>query len=218
MTQRNFKEMIKADQANVDSQLNVRDEYQSWPVHEIRELAESQALPYGVCLLSLTGDLNVGTIIRTSHLFGAERVMILGRRKYDRRSTVGAEFYTPVEKLGGLRDDDTLDPTVFTEAMNAHGYVPVFIEQGGMQIREVDWQELVQRLWEQGKKMCFVFGNEGRGIDANILATRLQWSYSMVASVPQYGVMRSLNVAATASIVLYDAVTIADAFLANPVE
>lgn len=218
MTQRNFKEMIKADQDSVDSQLNVRDEFKSWAVDEIREYSQNNALPFGVCLLSLTGDLNVGTIIRTSHLFGAERVMILGRRKYDRRSTVGAEFYTPVVKLGGLRDDDTLDPSVFIHAMNEHNYVPIFIEQGGTQVRHVDWQTLNQHLEVHNKKMCFVFGNEGRGIDSNILATRLKWDDSMIASVPQYGVMRSLNVAATASIVLYDAVTIADAFLAQAVD
>lgn len=209
----NFKTVIAQDQAAADNGLNVHDKYKTWSVEEIQHEAHENALPYGVCLMSVAGDLNVGTMVRTSHNFGAERVIVFGRRKYDRRSAVGAEYYTPVEKVAGLNEDLSMDPDAFIRAMDEYNYVPIFVETSGHDIRTVDWNIYTEKVWNNvGKKPCFIFGNEGRGIDKNILATRLHWENSFCISVPQLGVMRSFNVAACASIVLYDVVFIADAF------
>lgn len=209
----NFKQIIAEDQAEADNGLNVHDQYKTWDVEDIKAEAQAKALPYGVCLMSVTGDLNVGTMVRTAHNFGAERVIVFGRRKYDRRSAVGAEYYTPVVKYGGLNDDLSMDPTAFIEAMDAYDYIPVFVETGGHEVRHVDWSIYNEHIWtKHGKKPCFVFGNESRGIDNNILATRVRWEDSYCISVPQLGVMRSFNVAACASIVLYDVVFMSDGF------
>lgn len=199
-----FKRIIQEDQDRADNGLNVADRFKTWNVEDIQQYYRETSLPFAVCLISVAGDLNVGTMIRNSHNFSAEQVLILGRRKYDRRSSVGAEHYTPVKKLGGLNDDLSMDPDVFIQAMKKYNYTPVFVETGGFDIRDIDWNDFTNKELEQNRKICFVFGNEGRGIDESILNCQDYFPGSMKLSVPQLGVMRSFNVAATCSIVLYE--------------
>src|SRR5579859_6980212 len=100
----NFPQIIRQQSA---AAFNVRDDLQDRPLVELQALAASDRLPFDVCLLNITGDLNTGNIVRTAHLMGAGRVLLFGRNKMDGRSTVGAENYIEVRRLGGLQADLT---------------------------------------------------------------------------------------------------------------
>ena len=62
---------------------NVHDSYKDLSVEDLKLVSNVSRLPYSVCLMNLEYDLNIGNCIRSAHIFGAERVFIFGRRRYD---------------------------------------------------------------------------------------------------------------------------------------
>jgi tRNA G18 (ribose-2'-O)-methylase SpoU len=189
----NYREEI-AKQNDFLNTHNVRDDYKHLTVPERQAICASESLPFSVCIINLLGDLNTGIIIRTACLMGAQEVITIGRNQHDARSEVGATNYIKVSKLGGIDSELNLDPNVFINAMIERNLTPVFAETGGNDIRTINWNTI--------KNPCFVFGNESKGIPDNILATQSMFKDSVIATIKQRGVMRSLNVSSSAAIIL----------------
>lgn len=189
---------------NVENGFNVRDEFKYLHADDIKEINHRHALPYAVCALNLEGDLNVGMMARTSNLLGAENFIIYGRRKFDRRSLVGAQNYLQITRIEGIDTDEAGNYIssenktygTFDKLMENYHYTPIFVEQGGIPITEIDWKSIANL-----NTPCFVFGNESTGIPQEMMKNKL------VVSVPQLGVLRSFNVSATAAIVLWNYVS-----------
>ena len=198
----NYKDEIKKDMR--ESGFNVHKRYDTLTVPELKEICERQQNPFAVCALSVTGDLNVGSMIRTASLYGAEKFFIFGRRKYDRRGVVGANNYIEVEAIEGLRKTDAgeldgFDSRWFWSNMFASPYTPVFVEQGGEILGQFNWKDQIV------DRPCLVFGNENRGIPENILNNKDMYDHnSFRVSIPQRGVIRSHNVSVASGIVMHD--------------
>lgn len=189
----NYAEKI-AEAVRGENFWNVHDRYKGLSVDELKKVQTEQSLPFAVCVLNLTGDLNTGMIVRTACTMGAQHVILYGRRKYDKRSTVGAQNYIPIDRIAGLTTDgETFAATPFRKMMTTLGYVPVFVEQGGTPVETIDWDNFVPA----GGTPCLVFGNESHGIPPAMMEGEL------VVSISQRGVLRSLNVSAAASIVIH---------------
>lgn len=211
----NFADEIRKDAEAMLDKHNVLPQFKALSVEERQAITEADRLPYDVCLLNLTGDLNVGTIIRSAHLLGASRVWVVGRRKVDQRSTVGAENYIDMVKVGGLREDDlTIDEDVFLDVINSNPrYMPVFCETGGEMLGAFNWRSALtpaMRALDSSDDMyrpLLIFGNENRGIGDNILGLRDQLQRSMTVAIPMRGVMRSFNVSTAAGIMMWDLVS-----------
>ena len=178
---------------------NVQDCYKHLSFDDIRAANMEDRLPFAVCTINLNGNLNIGMIIRTASLMGAERVIVFGKRKYDRRSCVGSHNYLPVDRVLGFEDErvddfDPLDisPSLLYSTLDELGYVPIFVEQGGTNIKDFDVLKL-------DKKPCLVLGCESTGIPKQLLVDAKH-----VVSIPQRGVMRSLNVSSAASIAMWE--------------
>ena len=182
------------------SELNVHDHLKGKDVVELRGLCDQDRLPFAVCILNITGELNVGTIIRNALLTGAEKVVIMGRRKYDKRGTVGSQNYIDVERINALNEDGlTIDTEIFWAWLRkGKGYKPFFVEQGGTPLNKIDWYNWVMSV--QPLRPCLVFGNENRGVQDDLLYDRR----GRIVSIPQRGVIRSYNVASASGIVMYD--------------
>jgi len=167
---------------------NVRDEYKNKTQEELGEIVKSKALPFAVALGNVTGDLNLGMAIRSSAIFAAEKVFIFGRRKYDRRTTVGGHKYIPEVEAHHL-DIDPFDWDTALQIIRVNNYTPIIIEQYG--------KDLPQYIsdWHYGKP-CLVFGPEDIGIPKSICDRELCYK------IPQYGILRSLNVASAAAIAI----------------
>jgi tRNA G18 (ribose-2'-O)-methylase SpoU len=182
---------------NSASNLNVHDHLKDKTVDDLKALHEQDRLNYAICALNVTGDLNVSMMMRTASLLGVKDFYIFGRRIYDKRGTVGAQNYMNVHRIAGLKEDGvTIDAEKFAEFITSTGYYPVFIEQGGTDITEasIGGQWLVPPV--------FIFGNEGMGIPQEVIdATPTPRE---IISIPQRGVLRSFNVAAAASIVMWE--------------
>lgn len=179
---------------------NVLDEYKHLSIEERIQISKSDRLPYDVCLLNLTGELNVGTIIRSAYLLGAEKIWCVGRRKFDKRSTVGVEHYINIERVSGLVNDEILeiDVDIFKNIVYSKDYIPVCCETRGVALGSFNWNNIIGK-----KRPLLIFGNEGKGIQNNIL-NEVEKLNGIKVSIPQRGVMRSFNVSSAASIILYD--------------
>lgn len=196
---------------------NVHDHLKDLTVEELQALTAKDRLPFAVTVINLDGSLNVGIIIRTACLLGAERVFVFGRRKYDVRSCVGSHNYIPIERVNGFvenrlvnPEEGEINPTEFIDAvMTKHDYYPIFVETGG--------QDLTEFLDECAKlggpvlhydgiyKPCLVFGSESKGIPESLIkACGYDDVLPPIVSIPQLGVIRSFNVSAAASIVMWE--------------
>ena len=204
-----YQALANDDISESISNLNVHDHLKGCSVEEMRVMCDADRLPFGVCVLNITGELNVGTIVRSALLTGARKVGIIGRRKYDKRGTVGSYNYVDVERVDGLNDDGlTINPNVFWNWMKENHFHPVFVEQGGITLNEVDWEKIDGDCDHYyASHPCLVFGNENRGVQDDIL----HWSDdSVIVSLNQRGVIRSFNVASAAAIVMYSLSTYMD--------
>lgn len=170
---------------------NVHDDLKSLDLEGLINYQRESSLPYAVCCLNLTGDLNLGVILRTACIFGASKAIIFGKRRYDRRSTVGAQNYLDLHRYDGLDENEMYCPVKFAAVMEEHNLAPIFVEQGGEDLMDHN-STLIDDLMP-----CYVFGNEGDGIPESLIGD------SPKLSIDQVGVLRSLNVAAAASIVIH---------------
>lgn len=196
----NYRGTIQND---VNNSFNVQNEFKDMTFDNIRAIQNSRSKPFSVMALSVTGDLNIGCMIRTAVTFGAQSFYLVGRRVYDKRSCVGSQNYVDLHRIGCLQDDGlTIDPEVFQKILTDHNLFPIYIEQDDKSRRLVDigWPWTLAEIEETGKHPCFIFGSEGTGIPKNIIRN----NPGITVEITMIGVMRSLNVANASSIVLYD--------------
>tara|TARA_R110000744_G_scaffold127680_1_gene234578 strand:+ start:1868 stop:2386 length:519 start_codon:yes stop_codon:yes gene_type:complete len=131
------------------------------------------------------GDFNISTLIRNANAFNAEKVFYLGKRRFDRRGTVGTHHYVDLVFLdGGVSELVTLKNqytivAVDNNVSNTH------------KLDKFDWQSLE-------KPPLMVFGEEGVGVTEETLKIA---DYSI--EITQYGSVRSLNVGTSSGILMY---------------
>lgn len=169
---------------------NVHTPFQGLSVDKLQKLSQRTALPTALMLYNLNGDMNVGMSMRTAVILGCSDVYIVGKKKYDRRSEVGAKNYINVHRF------QSIEPSFFAE----NKLVPIFIEQGGAALEEFSFKPYLPGRLEEGYKLVFVMGSESFGLPQSLLKEL----NAPILSISQYGIMRSLNVSIAASIVLYE--------------
>jgi tRNA G18 (ribose-2'-O)-methylase SpoU len=197
----NYKELV-AENMEEAAFWNVHDALKNRTLDELRDIQRGHTLPFAVCALSVTGELNVGMMARTACIFGAQEFIIFGRRKYDKRSTVGAQNYMTVTRIDGFDEGVHFCPTKFYDAMHLHRLTPIFVEQGGDTldtiVQTTGWKRYHAMYVQPGTAPCLVFGNEGDGIPEDLMLP----GYARI-SIDQRGVLRSLNVSAAAAILIH---------------
>ena len=163
--------------------LAVRDEYKGMAPEAIKKALDEKRHPFGVLCANVVYDFNLGSIIRTANAFLAGEVVIYGRRKADLRGAMGSYVY---ENLVHVPDAEALD-TFVTE----RGYTTVCFEEtaAAVPLAELKWPA----------KPLMIFGQEGPGVPAELLERAAHTAY-----IPQYGSIRSLNVAVAAGIAMHD--------------
>lgn len=184
---------------------NVNDIFQDLPLTDIRKINDSLKKDYSVAVLNLRGDLNVGMTMRTAAIYSAQKFFIFGRKKYDARSCVGAKNYIDVKHVSDAGKQNKISLEKFKETMIENNLIPYFIEQGGVPITNFSWSSEYDIIPED-KQICLVFGNEGDGIQDDILDLRHYFG-TEILSIPQSGIMRSLNVSVAAGIAIWDLVS-----------
>jgi tRNA G18 (ribose-2'-O)-methylase SpoU len=166
---------------------NVHTPFQALPTERCSKIAQALALPVGLLLLNLDGNMNIGMSIRTAAVLGCSDVWVVGKRAYDRRSEVGARNYIRLHRLSEIPD-----PRAFFEEQ---GIQPILVEQGGQALEDYTFDTKCD------KRIVFIMGSESHGIPEDWL--RALHDVPRL-SISQYGLVRSLNVSTAASIILYE--------------
>lgn len=170
---------------------NVHGPFQSMSTEKVRGIASALALPVALMLFNVNGDLNIGMAIRTAAILGCSDVYVVGRRKYDRRSEVGAKNYITISRR----------PSVDCEFFKENRLLPILIEQGGASLETFSFKNLLPSSLPAGYKVVFIVGSEADGLPEDFMQSLAPCPK---ISISQYGVMRSFNVSIAASIVLYE--------------
>jgi tRNA (guanosine-2'-O-)-methyltransferase len=177
-----------------ERELNVRDELKHLSHEEHLLMHDESRLPYAVACINLTGDLNVGSIIRSAAMLGCETVYIYGRKKFDKRGVVGAHNYQRVEYISIDLPDEVgdfppdINYEILLQVLEGQGYTPFGLETGGARIDQMAFTQI--------QSPCIIVGNENMGLP-NYLRNKIP-----LVSIPQTGVMRSLNVGVAAAIAM----------------
>lgn len=208
--------------------LNIAEKYRDMSNAEILDAIKPRMLPFAVMAVNITMCLNISNMIRTANLCGASKFILFGRRKYDARGCVGAQNYTPIEKVPAMPDtsiinfeeitttetDDMLDSQIFIDYIKSNNYLPVFMEQDrySQLATSANIRDLIIRARALARTPLLIFGNEGFGIPRNILDTRTNEDIDLTYTLElkQRGCIRSFNVANCCSIMCYKMMEVFD--------
>jgi len=192
----------------MDSPINVRTEYQNLPTDKLKKIQENISTNVSVMLFNVRTSGNVGMIIRQACVMGCKEVILCGRKQYDKRFTVGGHNYIDIKYWDTPLKVTihTVSPGIYNEYLeynpsefikNCKGYTPIFLEQGGKNIRQVCWKLIENPL--------VVLGNESIGIPTDFIKlVKKEIPETLIISIPQNSVMRSMNVALAGSIALWE--------------
>lgn len=169
---------------------NVHDWLQTLSVPEIKDYCKNSIIPASVGMSHITGDFNLGTVIRNANFFGYKEVFYVGGSKhYDARSTVGTHHYTPVTFL---KTEEEFIANIKEK------YTLVCVENN---IPKFNWKTVSlfdKDVWNDTlNPPLFLFGEEQRGISEYLLK-----ECGYILTIPAFGSVRSLNVGSTSAIIM----------------
>ena len=157
------------------------------------EFKLKKKLPVTVVLDNIRSQHNIGSAFRSCDAFLVEKLILCGICAVPptaeiHKSALGAEFSMEwkyfekaMEAVHGLKDE---------------GYVIVSVEQ-------TEHATLLQDFHpEEGVKYAFIFGNEVRGVQQDVVNMS-----DICLEIPQYGTKHSLNVSVSIGVVLWDVVS-----------
>ena len=174
------KEMLSA---HFGTDNNVIDKYKGKTVQEIRLDLDGKRSNFVLCFENINSDFNLATCIRNVNAFSGESIYVVGRKKWDRRGTVGTHHY---ENLNFKSDFSWI------KEYKEKGYKIVAAE-----IREdLNPVSLFDFKWPEN--VVVLFGEECRGLSEEALSL-----VDSVVYIPQTGSVRSLNVGVAAGIFLF---------------
>ena len=203
---------------------NIIKHYNNNTDDEIKQIVYDNSFNYINLALNIHSNLNMGNMMRSSHLCGARKLIIFGRRKYDKRSCVGVSHYMTFERINGIHDskinnslndfdytenlsdyDYILDENIFYNFIIDNKYLPIFVEQDDKSIIANDSN--INLIIQESKKTnlipIFIYGNEHIGIPKNILNLRSKFDNSYTLELKQMGALQSYNVSNCLSILSY---------------
>lgn len=164
---------------------NVIDYYKGWETESIAaDLDQKRTMMVNVCM-NLTSDFNKASVIRANNAFRGRCVYLVGRKKYDRRGTVGTHHYEHV--------NHETDIAVLINTLHDEGYTVYAVDN----TPEFHPVSMYQVSFPQ--KSAFVYGEEQAGLSADVVGMCDTSIY-----IPQYGSVRSLNVSQAASVAMYE--------------
>jgi tRNA G18 (ribose-2'-O)-methylase SpoU len=161
---------------------NVADRYRYWSVSAIVADLDSRRHPFAVAIENWRHDLNIGTIVRTANAFLAREVVIVGRRRWNRRGAMVTDRYLHIRHVADAAE-------LATYAAGA-GYIVVAVDNlpGAVPLETVSLPSAALLL----------FGQEGSGLTDEARAVS-----STVCSIAQYGSTRSINAGVAAGIAMH---------------
>jgi tRNA G18 (ribose-2'-O)-methylase SpoU len=163
-------------------QRNVSDRYRYWSVEAIVADLDTRRHEFAVAIENWQHDANIGTVVRTANAFLAREVLIIGRKRWNRRGAMVTDRYQHLRHLpalADLADWATENGCTVIAIDNTPGAIPIETAQ-------------------LPRNALFLFGQEGPGLTSQaheIAATTL--------SITQFGSTRSINAGVAAGIAMH---------------
>jgi tRNA G18 (ribose-2'-O)-methylase SpoU len=161
---------------------NVVDRYRYWRREAIVADLDSRRHAFHVAIENWEHDFNIGSVVRTANAFLAERVHIVGKRRWNRRGAMVTDRYqhidhhADVSSLVSWASEEGL-PLVAVD--NLPGSVPI-------------------ETYEMPRGVVLVFGQEGPGVSEAARTASIA-----TVSIAQFGSTRSINAGAAAAIAMH---------------
>lgn len=171
----------------IQNNWNVCDKYrnQDWTVDLVKKDLEAKCFPYAVLMENFVGDFTIGSVLRSCNALGGSEMYYYGRKKYDKRASVGTYHYTSMKNISNFEDLLALkEKYVFVALENS--------VQKATPIYDYEWDS----------NSLIVIGEEGKGISDETLKICDKFIF-----IPQYGSVRSMNAAVAGSIAMNDYVS-----------
>jgi len=177
------------DGAQYDPQLlatgdrrNVADRYRYWTVEAIVAELDTRRHEFVVAIENWQHDANIGTVVRTANAFLAKEVLIVGRKRWNRRGAMVTDRYQHVRHLASVAE--------LADYAAASGYTVLAVDNtSGSQPLETA---------ALPRNALFLFGQEGPG-----LTEQARGAASVVLSIAQFGSTRSINAGVAAGIAMH---------------
>lgn len=167
---------------------NVRDEFKGLAVDEIKNALQPRRSHLQIAFYNAIRDFNFSAMIRASNAFACESIVYSGFRKFDPRAAVGSVHYENVYHID--------DPELFKLYINLHredGYRFVVAES------DIYEKSIPLGNYQWNEHTILMLGEESVGVDPEFIEMADDIVY-----IPQFGSVRSMNVASTGHIFIYD--------------
>lgn len=172
---------------------NLIDHYAYWNHDAICADLDDKRFNYSVVCCNIGNDFNIATVIRNANAFLAKEVVIYGKKKYDRRGTVGTHHYTHFRHV---RDIDSL-----SDFFNMSSIRVSDESRKGIRIVAIDnvadAKDVNSYDFDPDVHYIMVFGQEQIGIPQEVLDI-----CDDIVYIPQYGSVRSINVGCASGIIM----------------
>lgn len=165
---------------------NVIDYYSEWETEAIKADLDTRRSPLVTVCMNLTSDFNKGSVIRANNAFLGRKVYLIGRRKYDRRGTVGTYHYEHVDHSPEFAD--------IAASLIEEGYTLYPVDN----IEAYDPQPLDETVFPE--KTALIFGEEREGLSEETI----RLCNGPMVYIRQFGSVRSLNISQAASTAMYE--------------
>jgi tRNA G18 (ribose-2'-O)-methylase SpoU len=163
---------------------NIIDHYWYWKHEAIIADLDTKRHNFSVLCCNLGQDFNISSVIRNTGAFLPKEVVIWGSKQYDKRGTVGTHKYIHVKHF----KEDSLEEML--KYFSGSKIVGIDNVSNAVSIKKYQWPK---------EHFVMAFGQEQIGLDQNIIS-----ACSDIVYIPQFGSVRSLNVACASAIAMYD--------------
>lgn len=158
---------------------NVIDYYKYWEHDAILADQDKNRCRLKILAENFGNDFNISTVVRSSNAFLCNEVIIVGRRRWDRRGACGTHNYEHVSYEENVGSVITKHPK--------HRVVVLDNVPGASSIYDYKWHE----------DTLLVLGQESIGVSPESMAAAHDVIY-----IPQWGSVRSLNVGSAATVAM----------------
>jgi len=162
-----------------EDQRNVIDYYKYWKHDAILADQDNNRCKLTIVAENFANDFNISTVVRSSNAFLCKEVIIVGRRRWDRRGACGMQNYEHIKHAKNIEDVITEHPK--------HRIVVLDNVPGASSIYDYKWHE----------DTILILGQESIGVSPESMAAAHDVVY-----IPQWGSVRSLNVGSAATVAM----------------
>ena len=163
---------------------NLQNEYKGLSNEEVFACLAEKRSALEVAIENIDHDFNAGTIVRSANNFNANKVHIIGRRKYNRRGAMCTDKYLEIVYWPDIQS--------FIKDQHDRGREIVAIENNTERVKPLSDKKFAENT-------TLMFGSEGGGLTIEAIEAA-----DDVREIESFGSTRSVNVGVAAGIAMYE--------------